>query len=338
VSDITPSNTSIKVAVIDSGIDVNNIDIKDNIVGGISFEDDHSEDYHDENGHGTLCAAVVKSQYPAAGIYAVKVLNHDAGGTHRSLLNGLKHMLGSDIRLINLSIAIFNDDYAQQINEICQALYNEGKIIVCSIANGSDKSSPAQFANVIGVAGKMFKTPEEYWYNSRYDIQCIADMTRMLTSDLKGTYRLWGKCNSKATALLTGKIAGIMAEKPDISFEELEEILEEKAARTEWDSISLQEDELPNESFNKEKYTTNSGIVQQITSIFKETYRLSEDISDLLQANHLFHPSIGVDPSNCYEVIQRIETTFGLKFDYRYISSATFASINTLSDLVIDRS
>lgn len=293
MSEITPSHTGIKVAVIDSGIDVNNINLKANIMGGISFENDNSEDYHDHNGHGTLCAAVIKSQYSDAGLYAVKILNHEAGGTSQSLLSGLKHMLSTDIRLINLSIAITNDHYVGEIKDICHALYNEGKIMVCSVANELDNSNPAQFTNIIGVRGKMFKTPEEYWYNSANDIQCIADMTRMLTSDLNGTYRLFGKCNSKATALFTGRVARIMADKPDISFAELEEILEEKAVRKEWNDTCLKKDEPLSEVFDKEKYARNNEIVTQITNIIKETFVIQEDISDFLKVHSLFHPFIG---------------------------------------------
>ncbi|KEK17039.1 hypothetical protein BAMA_23690, partial [Bacillus manliponensis] len=66
----------ISIAILDTGIDLNNKDLK--VKKGVTFIKE-TEEYQDLNGHGTYITSIVASQKsgiaPKANIYAVKVLD-----------------------------------------------------------------------------------------------------------------------------------------------------------------------------------------------------------------------------------------------------------------------
>lgn len=79
----------------------------------------------------------------------------------------------------------------------------KGKIIVASVSNGHRQSFPAAYPSVIGVRGSFFSSSEEYWYNSKEDIQCIADISPTFTSWTLDNYFMFSG-NSRACAVISG--------------------------------------------------------------------------------------------------------------------------------------
>ena len=75
------STNKIKVALVDTGIDINHEYLKNNIIGGISIcenkygEIELSDDYNDENGHGTRCASLIKKEFPDVQLFIIKAFD-----------------------------------------------------------------------------------------------------------------------------------------------------------------------------------------------------------------------------------------------------------------------
>lgn len=79
------------VAIVDTGIDYEHPDLKNNVLGGISFVPGEP-DYLDLNGHGTHVAGIIAANgallgvAPEAKMLAVKVLSKDGFGSYSDIV------------------------------------------------------------------------------------------------------------------------------------------------------------------------------------------------------------------------------------------------------------
>ncbi|MBS1279588.1 S8 family serine peptidase [Clostridioides difficile] len=234
----------IKIAVIDTGVDINHEYLKDVIGGGISFEYDEkyiftSDNYCDYNGHGTACVSTIKNEFRNLEFFIVKIMDEYGKTNIQILEEALKYLLNTDISIINLSLSVMNSNEVDDLYKICEELHKKGKIIVSSVANGYEETYPAIFDNVIGVKGFILEDENTYWFNKNEKVQCIADDNPYLRCHINNSYKLFGKCNSQAAAKVTGIIANILSENPNIKFEELNEKLEICATRNFWTKEDL---------------------------------------------------------------------------------------------------
>lgn len=327
----------IKVAIVDTGIEKNHEYLKDNIVGGISFQLDGeyivlSDEYEDENGHGTLCASTIKKEFENVEIFVVKALDKLGRANIQILEESLKYLLSIDIHIINLSLSVMESEKVKDLYKICEELSNQNKIIVCSVANGFEWSYPAKFKNVIGVKGFILEDENTFWYNKDFDIQCIMDNNSYLRCDLNNSYRLFGKCNSQAAAKVTGKIANIIYENANLKLGDLNEKLEELAMRNQWTSNDLKESKrFPQIKKNNKK--SNDEILKNVEKILENILNLDIKHNELYEFS-LFNRYIGLNSANCFKVIKKLEEIFCINLDYMNISRYDFVSIYTLADLV----
>lgn len=330
-------NKRVKVAVLDTGIDKEHEYLKDNIAGGIAFEstDEYiftSDKYDDKNGHGTACSSIIKKEFKDVDIFSVKILDDNGKCNIQILEEALKYLLKTNIRLINLSLSVLTNEMVNDLHEICNDLETNNKIIVCSLANGFDESYPAMFDNVIGVKGFILEDENTLWYNKREKIQCIIDNNPYFYCDLNNSYKLFGKCNSQATAKLTGKIASILYMEPDISLEKLHEKLESLARRKNWTKYDLKSSKRYPD-FRNGTYINDDKIFMKVINIVIKVLGLNKYDHKLNQYG-LFNKNIGLTYDKCFDLIKEIEGQLNLKFDYMSISRYDFMSIYTLTELV----
>ncbi|WP_195948289.1 S8 family serine peptidase [Paraclostridium bifermentans] len=327
----------VKVAIVDTGIDKNNIYLKDNIIGGVAFEckDNYiilSENYNDENGHGTSCASIIKKEYENVEIFVVKVLDRFGNTNIQVLEESLKYLLKKDIQVISLSLSVVGSEIAEDLYKVCEELSKQGKIIVSSVYNGSKSSYPAKFDNVIGVKGFILEDENSIWYNESYDIQCVLDNNPYLCCDLNNRYRLFGRCNSQAAAKLAGKISKIISKNQKISFKDLNKTLEDYANKNYWteDDIKVNKRYPKVKTDNVYKY---SNLIDEIVDEINDVLPLVNDKSKLYE-ECLFSKEIGLNDENCYDVLISLEKRFNLNIDYMNTSKYDFVSIHTLADLI----
>jgi subtilisin family serine protease len=92
----TNKGTGVKVAILDSGIDLDHPDLT--VAGDVTFVPDTTSG-DDDNGHGTLVAGIVGALdndvgvigvAPEASLYAVKVLNQNGDGAMSIILSGIE--------------------------------------------------------------------------------------------------------------------------------------------------------------------------------------------------------------------------------------------------------
>ncbi len=175
----------VTVAVIDTGVDYEHPDLKDNVVGHISTltEVDSTgkvyfveSDGRDDNGHGTHCAGIiaatannstgVSGMAPNAEIYAVKALDAEGNGYTVDIVQGVISATAANVDVISMSLGSICYDGACQ-KAIDKAVNEKGIIVVAAAGNEetSQKSYPAAYNNVIAVAATSSKDQLTYFSN-----------------------------------------------------------------------------------------------------------------------------------------------------------------------------
>jgi minor extracellular protease Epr len=152
--------TGIKVAVLDTGIDVAHTDL--HVAGGATFVYGTSS-YNDDNGHGTHCAGIVSALdndigvvgvAPEASIYAVKVLDYRGQGSYSSIISGIEWCISNGIKVISMSFG--GSTNSQTLEAECNKAYTRGIVLVAAAGNNGPGSNtvgyPAAYSTVIAVA------------------------------------------------------------------------------------------------------------------------------------------------------------------------------------------
>lgn len=150
----------VRVAVLDTGIDFNHPDLKDNYRGGVSFVTGESTP-EDFNRHGTHCAGTIAAAIngagvvgvaPAAYLYAVKVLAADGSGNWSWLISGLSWCISNGIHVASMSLG--GDAAPNALKNMCDLAFARGVLLVAAAGNNHPKpvNAPARYGSVVAVS------------------------------------------------------------------------------------------------------------------------------------------------------------------------------------------
>ncbi len=149
----------IKVAIIDTGIDLKHPDLKYNIKGGYNAINPLKSP-NDDNGHGTHVAGIVAALNntigvvgvgPQVDLYAVKVLNAAGSGYLSDIIEGLDWAIQNGMQVVNMSLGTSVD--VPSFREAVQRVYQAGIIQVAAAGNtGGSVVYPAAYPEVIAVS------------------------------------------------------------------------------------------------------------------------------------------------------------------------------------------
>lgn len=159
------TGTGVKLAVVDTGIDLDHKDLQPNIAGGVNTINPLKSP-NDDNGHGTHVAGVagainntigVVGAAPSVRLYAVKVLNRSGTGFLSDVIEGLTWCIDRGMQVVNLSLGSNSDNLS--FHEAITAVYNAGITQVAAAGNNGDGygtgtgqvTYPAAYAEVIAV-------------------------------------------------------------------------------------------------------------------------------------------------------------------------------------------
>jgi subtilisin family serine protease len=153
VVDTPYSGLGIKVAVLDTGLDLNHPDFAGRTITSQSFIS--GEAVQDQNGHGTHCIGTAcgpktPSTLPRYGIaynaeiFAGKVLSNRGSGADGGLIAGIEWAIGKGCQVISMSLGAPTrpgDTYSQVYEQIGQRVLRQGTLIIAAAGNESDRSS-----------------------------------------------------------------------------------------------------------------------------------------------------------------------------------------------------
>ena len=157
--DITGGN-SVKIAVLDTGIDQTHTDLSGRIAASQNFTTAGSA--NDGNGHGTHVAGIIAANagngIGVAGVayYAslmnVKVLDDAGSGSSSWVASGITWAADNGAKVINMSLGSATP--SKTIEDAINYAWNKGVVVVAAAGNESTSSAsyPAYYSNVISVA------------------------------------------------------------------------------------------------------------------------------------------------------------------------------------------
>jgi len=147
---ITRGDQSITVAVLDTGINKDNLYLAARVVAEVNFTNSPTSD--DLYGHGTHMAGTIAAIAPECQLMNVKVAD-DTGRCKPSVVaRGIIWAVDHGAKVINISLSmIASSDLAEAVNYA----WSQGAIIIAAAGNkgGSEASYPAYYVNCIAVAG-----------------------------------------------------------------------------------------------------------------------------------------------------------------------------------------
>lgn len=150
----------VKIAVIDTGVDFNHEDIKNNIIIGKNFVDINA-DPMDVAGHGTHVSSTIAAEDNGCGIVGVanrakimpiKALGDDGSGNMSNLVNAIKYAADSGVDFITMSLG--SSTPARDVESAIMYASSKGCVIFCAAGNsgpGVDIMYPAKYDNTIAI-------------------------------------------------------------------------------------------------------------------------------------------------------------------------------------------
>ncbi|MCW1929295.1 S8 family peptidase [Bhargavaea beijingensis] len=213
----------IKVAVLDTGCDVNHPDLKERIIGGRNFTDDdksNPEIYEDYNGHGTHVAGTIAAQEndagvvgvaPEADLLIVKVLNRNGSGQYEWIIKGIHYAIDQGADIISMSLGGPVD--VPELYKAVKAAVGKNILVVCAAGNegdGDDSTDefayPGCYNEVISVGAiNLDRDPSEFT-NSHNEVDCVAPGEEILSTHLNGKY-----ATLSGTSMAAPHVSGALA-------------------------------------------------------------------------------------------------------------------------------
>ena len=173
---VRPTLGSVKVAIVDSGVDAFHPELLDRIDDAQSFVPDSPNPLKDSIGHGTFVAGLIAAQLNngtgiagigfSARLLIAKVVRADGTISPEAEARAIRWAANSGARVINLSLAALrdpgdpSDEYSPLEAAAVQYAVSKGALVVAAVGNGEGAtklpwhwaSYPAALPHVLGVS------------------------------------------------------------------------------------------------------------------------------------------------------------------------------------------
>lgn len=209
----TTSADLVKVGIIDTGIDTNHPDLKDNIKGGASTVG-YTSSYNDDNGHGTHVAGIVGALNNTIGVvgvgpqidlYAVKVLDKRGSGYLSDVIEGLDWAVQNGMQVVNMSLGTSSD--VQSFHDAVVKVNEAGIVQVAAAGNnGGAVGFPAAYPEVIAVSATDQTNMIASWSSRGPEVDLAAPGVNIYSTYKGSTYQ-----TLSGTSMASPHVAGAAA-------------------------------------------------------------------------------------------------------------------------------
>jgi len=248
---IEKGRSTVKIAILDTGCDLNHPDLRDRIDRSDSYNVlNPSRAPEDDNGHGTHVAGIIgaasNNGIGVAGVswepklVIIKVANSNGEISMDNLATGIyraKNTAG--VKVINMSLG--GPYFSQAVQSAVEKAYEKGIVLVA--AAGNDRSSlkyiPAGYDEVIGVTATDREDKPCYIFSSLNPVEgtnynpagkeyySIAAPGVDIYSTLSGDSYGYMDGTSMAAAFVSGVAALLASEDPDLTPQKIRKIIED---------------------------------------------------------------------------------------------------------------
>ncbi|MEW6308624.1 MAG: S8 family peptidase [Bacillota bacterium] len=209
--------TGIKVAILDTGIDLAHEDLR--VWGGANFISTATS-YDDDHGHGTHCAGIVAALdngigvigvAPEAQLYAVKVLDDAGSGSWSTVAAGIEWAITNRMNVISMSLG--GSVGSTTLEAACQKAWNAGILLVAAAGNSGTAAGttdtvnyPAKYATVIAVAATDSADLRASWSSTGPTVELAAPGVNILSTYPGDSYE-----TLSGTSMACPHVAGVAA-------------------------------------------------------------------------------------------------------------------------------
>ena len=240
VSSKSASN-KIRIAVIDSGVDIDHDELKDVLISGYDFANNDSEP-EDDSGHGTKVAGIIgakgQNSIKACGvawnigieIMPLKFMKKDGSNTTgytSDAIDAINYAVNNGARIINSSWGF--DTISRSLEDAINYARSRGVLFVCSAGNNSENNDdvahyPSNFKldNIISVAAmNRYGELASFSNYGRYSVHVAAPGSSLTTTALDNTITSYASGTSFAAPFVSGIAAMVFSSNPSISYSEV---------------------------------------------------------------------------------------------------------------------
>jgi len=212
---VTKGLSSVKIAILDTGIDQNHPDLASKIVAQKNFTGKGTPD--DRYGHGThvagIAAAITNNGIGVAGLgynsslMNGKVLSDSGSGYYSWIASGITWAADNGAKVINMSLGGSAEDLT--LASAVDYAWSKGVVVVAAAGNNGNSSKfyPASYENCIAVAATDRSDVKASWSNYGSDWVDVAAPG----VDIYSTLNTGGYGSMSGTSMASPHVAGLAA-------------------------------------------------------------------------------------------------------------------------------
>lgn len=149
-------HNKLKVAIIDSGIDLNHQFFKKHSIKSYTYENENFIECFDDktmgNNHGTHVASLILKECSYIDLISIKILGENNKSSLKKLIKSIEFCIYQNVNIINLSLGIVTDiKKCSKLEKICEYAYKKGIFMFAAENNHGLYSYPCNFNTVIKI-------------------------------------------------------------------------------------------------------------------------------------------------------------------------------------------
>ncbi|MBI5245780.1 MAG: S8 family peptidase [Elusimicrobia bacterium] len=209
----TSRGAGVKLVVIDTGIDRTHPELSGILKGGWNAVT-KTDDFNDDNGHGTHCSGTIAAKddnagvvgvAPAIDLYGVKVLDANGSGTFDDVIAGMLWAVENKMEVASMSLGASRGN--QALADAVEAMRKGGVILIAAAGNsGSSVGFPAAYPGAIAIAASDSGDKLASFSSRGPEVAVIAPGVAV-----KSTYMGGGYDTLSGTSMATPHVAGLTA-------------------------------------------------------------------------------------------------------------------------------